>query len=394
MARESMDCAPRETRGPSREPSRAAAWWAVCCAATWLGVPARADILYGVQGIAAYQLVRIDTNSLSLQVVGEVGFRIVGLTFTADGSLLGLAAGDDALVEIDPLTGAGTLVGPLGLPVPLANGLDTDPTTGTLYGTTASGFLVTVSHDTGDADIVAQTFTGGVAGMAFDDAGQLYAIDGSITDDHLIQLDKTTGAMTVIGPQGLASYPSIGGFDIGPSGTFWAVSVEAGVHTLLSIDSVTGAPTEVGTLSGPTLGGLNALTSGGPPASCAFRNGSGANAADFTCASAPVLGSTWSSGIELAPSLGQETVATAVLLGLGGSVDGIFVLGGQELLVLPPYRFDTALGAGAGGHALDIPADPVLAGVLLHSQGVRFEQSASLGVVAILLNAQDLILGP
>ena len=63
-----------------------------------------------------------------------------------------------------------------------------------------------------------------IVGLECDFAGQLWGIDGGGGHEELIKINKTTGAATVIGPQGLAAYPSIGGFAIGRSGTFWAVT--------------------------------------------------------------------------------------------------------------------------------------------------------------------------
>jgi len=111
---------------------------------------------------------------------------------------------------------------------------------------------------------------------------------------------------------------------------------------------------------------------------------------DYSCTSAPVLGSTWTSAIATTPLMGVSTAATLVVFGMGGPVQGAAVRG-FELLVLPP--FDPIDPSTTGAHAIPIPSDPALSGLSVATQGVRVEVSPAGKPVFVLTNAQDLVLG-
>ena len=122
-------------------------------------------------------------------------------------------------------------------------------------------------------------------------------------------------------------------------------------------------------------------------ASTAVRNGSGINPVEFSAASQPVLGASWSSSIAVTPAVGSTTLWTAV--GLGFASDPGSPLFGFELFVVPPL----IPILGNGSHAFPIPASPTLAGFPLFAQGVRAEQFGNGQVVFVLTNALDLVLG-
>ena len=70
----------------------------------------------GVHG-NANTLAVIDPDSLTVLPIGPIGFFDVdALAFSPAGELFGVAMGSYELITIDPSTGAGTAVGPLGLP--------------------------------------------------------------------------------------------------------------------------------------------------------------------------------------------------------------------------------------------------------------------------------------
>ncbi|MEM7202208.1 MAG: hypothetical protein AAF628_18205 [Planctomycetota bacterium] len=127
-------------------------------------------------------------------------------------------------------------------------------------------------------------------------------------------------------------------------------------------------------------------------ARCATRNGTGVNPADFSCQSPPALGSDWVTTVDTTPTAGQSTLATAVLVGLGGPLSGTLVPFG-ELLVLTPSELDTRTGPAAGTHTIPVPLNPSLSGAPISTQGVRLEASPTGPNQIVLLNAIDLVIG-
>jgi hypothetical protein len=201
------------------------------------------------------------------------------------GTLFGTDAGFGNLITIDPLTGAGKLIGFMGRGAVPA--LAVDPTTGVLYAGGGGGVpdLYIVDPATGAATLVGDTGLGfgtaAIGGMDFGADGTLYAAvniagAGGTGSDHLAILDKTTGAATVIGPFGTCTgvtIPSSGGgsctidgieaiaFDA--SGTLWGAlrpsGGAAGALGLYTIDPATGGATFVA----PILDASGAPPSGG-----------------------------------------------------------------------------------------------------------------------------------
>ncbi|MCZ6778141.1 MAG: hypothetical protein O7F16_04150, partial [Acidobacteria bacterium] len=132
------------------------------------------------------------------------------------GTLYGTNAGDGDTITVNPLTGAGMVVGASG--VNATPSLAVDPTTGIIYGGEGSGSpnLYTVSALTGAWTLVGiadpecgNTNLGfaAIGGLDFRADGTLFAAvniagDGGTGSDHLAILDKTTGLASVIGPFG------------------------------------------------------------------------------------------------------------------------------------------------------------------------------------------------
>lgn len=202
------------------------------------------------------------------------------------GTLFGTDASGGNLITIDPVTGAGTVVGNMGAGVVPA--LAVDPITGTMYAGTGAGFpaLFTVDPATGAATFVGDTGLGFAAfgGLDFSSDGTLFAAvniagNGGTGSDHLATIDTATGAATVIGPFGACTdvtVPSFGGgscsiegiegiaFDA--AGRLWgslSARGAAGMPGLYSIDPATGAATFVAPIqdsSGtPPSGGVVSL---------------------------------------------------------------------------------------------------------------------------------------
>jgi hypothetical protein len=121
-------------------------------------------------------------------LIGPSGFAAVsGLAWNGTGSALygtvTVAVLADGLVQINPLTGAATLVGPMGGGIGGIDSLGFDPTTNTLYGSTgfffdgSPGDEIVINPATGAASktgVMSPTPTCTVAGMTFTSTGTGY----------------------------------------------------------------------------------------------------------------------------------------------------------------------------------------------------------------------------
>ena len=147
-----------------------------------------------------------------------------------------------ALITIDPLTGAGTLVGPTGIigedgPAVRALAIKS---TGEMYAmsNTASSDLYSVNASTGAGTYVANTGLLRPGDIVFDANDALYAVDET---DILYTVDEVTGTRMVVGATGA----TLGGLAYDPTdGTMYGSGINDDIYT---IDVTTGAATLVGT---------------------------------------------------------------------------------------------------------------------------------------------------
>ncbi|MCA9940099.1 MAG: DUF4394 domain-containing protein, partial [Anaerolineales bacterium] len=97
------------------------------------------------------------------------GTCIIDIAINAEGQMYGVDIVSDVLYQIDPNTGVGTLVGPLGASANYAQGMDFEETSGILYWAayTASGEMRVIDTNTGASALVG-AFPGGaeVDGLA------------------------------------------------------------------------------------------------------------------------------------------------------------------------------------------------------------------------------------
>jgi hypothetical protein len=220
-------------------------------------------------------LVRFDPLTGTSEVVGPTGTLHMRAATFLPGSATLVAADGRYLGTLDLETGAFTRIGaPLGqgrngsarLTFNNVRGLTADPATGLLYATmrrsNAPDVLFKVDPATGmyvpnafgnERDFVAiqgSGLTGNIDDLAYEPATEtLYAIssrDGR--DDHLIRINPTTGAATVIGPTGVSTME---GLAFAPNGVLYG---STGTHDqvtptsdrLWTIDPATGSATLVG----------------------------------------------------------------------------------------------------------------------------------------------------
>ena len=146
-----------------------------------------------------------------------------------------------ALITIDPLTGAGTLIGPTGI---VGDNGPSVPalavkSTGEMYALSAesNSHLYAINATTGAGAFVVSTGLSLPDALAFDANDVLYAV---ANNNNLYTVDETTGATTLIGPTGfttkaLAYDPT--------DGTMYGCSATDEIYT---VDLTTGASTLVG----------------------------------------------------------------------------------------------------------------------------------------------------
>lgn len=219
-----------------------------------------APLLYGADGsggqLSNLYIIDAATGSI-LENIGPIGFSVTGLALDPTTGILygatgGASADPNTLLTIDPVTGAGTVVGDFGTGAPMAD-LAFDPS-GTLYGwSQLDSDLYRIDKSTGGATRVGEAglFTQN-SGLAIDAAGTIYfgGFDAELIPGllGLAVIDPTTGAATT-----LVSYvPSI---PVGLGLTFDDAGVLYGIHKvddgpdlreLVTIDPATGAITVIG----------------------------------------------------------------------------------------------------------------------------------------------------
>src|SRR5919202_1102568 len=152
-----------------------------------------------------------------------------------------------SLYRIDPDTGAATSVGSIGYPV---TGLALDPTSGTLYGVTASvessgvaRQLLRLDDRTGAGTVVGSL---GDDDISFNSGGDLYGFNTAT--NALAVINKATGAVTSLGDSGVSETHG-GALAFDPGNTLWGV-VDLDYGHLWTFDTATGRATQVARLSG------------------------------------------------------------------------------------------------------------------------------------------------
>ncbi len=170
-----------------------------------LPTPPVEPVLYGAKGGPATtsNLYTVDPATAALTSVGASGFAITGLSFRpSDQVLFGVTSNNSAsnprsLITVDATTGAGTLVGALGVTSGLADiAFRSD---GALYGYSPSNStLYSVNTSSGAATQVSATAIPATAlgfGLAFDSTDTLYVFPKGAAGVFYI-VDETTGGLT------------------------------------------------------------------------------------------------------------------------------------------------------------------------------------------------------
>ncbi|MEW6336119.1 MAG: DUF4394 domain-containing protein [Acidobacteriota bacterium] len=134
----------------------------------WTGLTASASGMLYAAGTTCggSTLYTIDATTAAVTAVGTITNApcIIDIAINAAGQMYGVDILNDVLVGIDPATGAGTVIGPLGVDVNYAQGMDFDEVSGILYWaaytSTSGGELRTINTATGASTLIG-AFPGG-----------------------------------------------------------------------------------------------------------------------------------------------------------------------------------------------------------------------------------------
>lgn len=154
----------------------------------------------------------IDPVTGALTNIGDLGINLKSIAFEADaGRLIGATAFTDSLMEVDPIAGVGTWLGRVTMgadSIEGFNGLAVDPTSGTMYAVVKlrdspsrkTRYIITLDVTALTATHVATLSENGVAGITFSPNGTLLAVtgDGADNPETLWSVNKGDGTMTSI----------------------------------------------------------------------------------------------------------------------------------------------------------------------------------------------------
>ncbi len=155
----------------------------------------------------------------------------------------------DSLATIDTVTGAFTVIGPLGVPVDFGD-IAFDSARGVMYmvdgwgaGLSTPSSLYTVDLSTGAATLVGSTGATSLFSLVYDPLGdRLYAGVSTSNPTGFYALDRTSGAATLIGDPSVgldgmtfvASTNSVVGLFAGP-GSLHSIDTATGVSSLITV---------------------------------------------------------------------------------------------------------------------------------------------------------------
>jgi Ca2+-binding RTX toxin-like protein len=305
-----------------------AALVASCCALlAFASFASGQERLYGATGGPdPSNLYLLDPPSAAvLQTVGPIGFSVTGLAVDpSTRTLYGTTTARDAtnpcsLITINKTTGAGTLVGDLGVCPPDDAAADiTFTPDGTLFGWLEgnSDDLVAINKATGAASIVGDAGISTLgSGLASDSAGTLF-FAGQTDGGPLRTVDRNTGATTQVALLDGTAFDPIGALAFNSAGTLFGVRIDNGPPSrpteLITIDTASGAIN----VRGPSVDRLDAIVfeTPSPPAPSATCKGNPAT----------IVGTP-------AKDVLSGTGGRDVIAGLGGN-DSLSGLAGNELI--------------------------------------------------------------
>jgi len=156
--------------------------------------------LYGVR---SSDFLRINPYTGASIVIGSIGTNTNGLAVASDGKIY--ASGGNQLLTIDPTTGHGTPVGTFGPGLTSSGDLAFD-SNDILYGALVSGataVLARINRLTGAATVIGPMGVSEVYGMAF----FCCRLFGVTNGGDLININVVTGNATIIGKTNVSAVP-------------------------------------------------------------------------------------------------------------------------------------------------------------------------------------------
>jgi hypothetical protein len=211
---------------------------------------------YSIDPEATNNLWAIDLSTGQATVIGPPGFSdIESLSLAADGVLYGVDQPSRQLVTCDVSTGACTAVGSLAVTAFIRDtGLAFDDAGDLWMSNDQPQTLYELNPATGAATLVGPHGQQ-VTGLAFR-GGVLYGLGGD-GQNNLVTINRTTGAATPRGPLGGAFTVADGGIDFDDNGVLWAIidPGRAAPSQILTINPTTGAATFVATVLDASTGG-------------------------------------------------------------------------------------------------------------------------------------------
>lgn len=238
-------------------------------------------ILYAAQGTSATtsDLYTLDplTGAVSSDI-GPIGYAITGLAFDPTSGILygstsnNSAANPASIITINTTTGAGTLVGAIGLGVFHAASDICFTSDGQMWGLDSSDGLIKINKGTG----VGTTIGGGsLFSSAFDsDATDRFLLVRN-SNIYVLRQDATKTFLST--PVGWPGFTGTNSGSFGPDSLFYATNPGSPNPFLVTVDWISGTITSIGT----TLSLIDALTwdtqvkptlPGAPPANDNFEN--------------------------------------------------------------------------------------------------------------------------
>jgi len=224
---------------------------------TWTGMSGAVDgTMYASStNISRSTLYTVDLGTGAVTVVGEItnAPAIIDIAATPDGSMYGVDIVGDNLIQIDPTTGAGTVIGYIGFGANYAQGMDYEEESGTLYlaayGT--QGELRIADPATGNTVLVG-AFPGGA------EVDSLAFATGGGGDAPWLTENPVSGTVAPDGGQQVIEVTFDAGMVTLP-GTYTAevkVKTNDPVNKSFAIDAtmVVNAPADWGQLSGTVMG--------------------------------------------------------------------------------------------------------------------------------------------
>lgn len=210
-----------------------------------------ASTLYGIEFSTGTGFYTVNQSTGAIHLVGNTGNKATGdLTSDQSSTIWTNDMTNSALLTVNPATGAisssATIRSVTGAPVPIVS-LAWDPANHNLYGNTAVGFgdinadqLFQIDPITGAASLIGTIGFTRVYALGFDQTGKLFGISNTSAD--LINISIGTGVGSLIAPVTLT-----GAFDLAfrPEDNKMFVA-DSGSFSLYTMNPATGASTLVG----------------------------------------------------------------------------------------------------------------------------------------------------